>query len=109
LDALKWAIYLDKKIGVTLHIIDENADGGYRIKEEIIPLYPSDTFHSIAYRQYECEINLLSESPELIRDIKYKDDLPRINLDNTKPNSRMGINVEMTLYDKLKKRLKEIQ
>ncbi|HQL36472.1 MAG TPA: formyltransferase family protein [Bacillota bacterium] len=109
LDALKWAIYLGKKIGVTLHVINEEADGGFRIKEELIPLYKNDTFHSIAYRQYEYEIDLLSDSVRLLQDVKSKAELPRINTENTKPNIRMGLEEEKRLFDKLKQRLEEIK
>lgn len=108
LDALKWAVYLGKNIGVTLHVIDEDADGGYRIKEELIPLYPNDTFHSIAYRQYECEIELLSDSIKLLQDVNCKEELTKINIDNTKANTRMGIDEEKILYDKLNQRLRTI-
>jgi phosphoribosylglycinamide formyltransferase-1 len=67
LDALKWAIYNNLPVGVTLHIIDEHPDAGFLIKQEEVPLYHSDTFHSFAMRQYEMEIGLLAESPDLLR------------------------------------------
>ena len=67
LDALKWAIYFDKPIGVTSHIISDEVDAGLLIKRELVPLYPWDTFHSVAYRQYEMEIDILCNS---ITDIK---------------------------------------
>ena len=67
LDALKWAIYFNKPIGVTTHVISEEPDAGYLIKREFVPLYSWDTFHSFAHRQYEMEINFLVDS---IEDIK---------------------------------------
>jgi len=67
LDALKWAIYYDRPIGVTSHVISEEADAGFLIKRELVPFYPWDTFHSVAFRQYEMEIDFLCGS---IEDIK---------------------------------------
>ena len=67
LDSYKWAIYYGKPIGVTSHIISEEADSGYLIKKALVPIYNWDTFHSLALRQYELEIDLLVDS---IEDIK---------------------------------------
>lgn len=63
LDALKWAVVEDLPIGVTLHQVDETADAGWLIHREEIPLYAWDTFHSLAWRQYEREVALLAEAP----------------------------------------------
>jgi methionyl-tRNA formyltransferase len=62
LDALKWAILEGQPIGVTCHFISAEVDEGELIKQELVPLYYEDTFHSLAYRVYELEIKLLSES-----------------------------------------------
>lgn len=109
LDALKWAIYNGKDIGITLHIVDETADGGLLIKEEIVPLYPYDTFHSIAYRQYEMEIELLSDAIHLLKDIKNKDEFPKINIADTIANKRMDIDKEKELYSILNERLNRLK
>lgn len=69
LDALKWAIYHDLPVGVTLHIIDEHPDAGIMVKREDVPLYPHDTFHSFAMRQYEMEMDLLANGPDLVRNM----------------------------------------
>lgn len=79
LDALKWAIYEDQPVGVTTHIVDEEADAGILIKREKTPIYPWDTFHSLAYRQYEQEIRMLAES---LTDV--------INCDLTDPERDLG-------------------
>lgn len=68
LDALKWAIFNDKPIGVTSHYVNEKADAGYMIDRKIVPIYNNDTFHSLAYRQYRMEIDMLLESIELIKE-----------------------------------------
>ena len=67
LDSLKWAIFEDQPIGVTTHIISEETDAGWLIKKELLPLYSWDTFHSVAYRQYEMEIDMLANALEDIK------------------------------------------
>ncbi len=62
LDALKWAILAGQIIGVTTHFINEEADTGTLIERNILPLYHTDSFHSIALRQYELEIEMLLRS-----------------------------------------------
>lgn len=66
LDALKWAIYLGQPIGVTTHYIDSKADEGLLIDRRIVPVYFEDTFHSLAYRVYETEIEMLVEAIDRI-------------------------------------------
>ena len=61
LDALKWAIYHNARIGVTVHQVDEDCDRGFLIQREEIPTYPMDSLFSIAVRQYEREIDMLVE------------------------------------------------
>lgn len=62
LDALKWAVYHKEKIGVTTHFVNTQIDGGIMIERNIVPLYPGDTFHNLAYRQYEMEVDMLINS-----------------------------------------------
>ena len=66
LDSLKWAITKGVKIGVTTHFVDTEADAGFLIEQKLVPIYGNDTFHSVAYRQYEMEIEMLINSVELI-------------------------------------------
>jgi phosphoribosylglycinamide formyltransferase-1 len=62
LDALKWAILYKQIIGVTTHFINGEIDGGTIIERKIVPVYYEDTFHHVAYRQYEMEVSLLVNS-----------------------------------------------
>jgi len=62
LDALKWAILYKQKIGVTTHFINSQIDGGTIIERKIVPIYYEDSFHNLAYRQYEMEVELLVNS-----------------------------------------------
>ena len=71
LDALKWAIYEGQPIGVTTHIIDKDPDAGKIIHREYVPIYPNDTFHALAQRQYESEIRMLIESIDLFEHNSY--------------------------------------
>ena len=62
LDSMKWAILNDKPLGVTSHIISEETDQGWLIKRDLVPLFEWDTFHSVAIRQYEMEIDFLASA-----------------------------------------------
>jgi len=66
LDSLKWAIHNQQPLGVTCHFVDSEADAGFLIEQREVPIYANDTFHSVAYRQYEIEIDMLISSTEII-------------------------------------------
>ena len=66
LDSLKWAITNAVEIGVTTHFVDTEADAGLLIEQKHVAVYKNDTFHSLAYRQYETEIEMLVNSIEII-------------------------------------------
>lgn len=66
LDALKWAIVEKQKIGVTSHFVVAKADAGYMIDQKEVEVLPNDTFHSLAMRQYELEIDMLVEAISLV-------------------------------------------
>jgi len=73
LDSLKWAITKGVEIGVTTHFVDTEADAGFLIEQQYIPIYENDTFHSLAQRQYETEIEMLINSIEIIPNLsEYK-------------------------------------
>lgn len=64
LDALKWAVVERRPIGVTTHVISDEPDSGILVCRELVELFPYDDFHSIARRQYEKEIEMLSRADE---------------------------------------------
>lgn len=64
LDALKWAVYEELPIGVTVHLIGDEVDAGEVLEKRIVPVYKNDTFHAVAQRQYEMEIAMLVDSIE---------------------------------------------
>lgn len=59
LDSLKWAIYDGMPIGVTVHQICGEVDLGFLSERVKIPLKVTDSFHSIAARQYNRGLDML--------------------------------------------------
>lgn len=59
LDALKWAVLEHKPIGVTTHLLGEFVDAGAIIERCEVPITQQDTFHTVVYRQYQMEIQML--------------------------------------------------
>jgi len=108
LDALKWAIYAHKVIGVTLHWISTEADTGYLIKQIETPLYFWDTFHSIAYRHYEIEIDLLSNAVKHLNS-RTKSELKVLEPGQNMLYKRMPPRYEYQLLNRLSQRLMVIE
>lgn len=91
LDAFKWAILNGEPIGNTLHFIDEHADAGSVIHQEITPLFAEDTLESFAERHYRIEICLLS---------RFSDHLThgrKLDYPVTEPKKRMPLAVEQEM------------
>lgn len=65
LDAYKWAVYYNLPIGVTTHFIGDYVDAGEIIERRLIDVELYDTFHSVAQRIYENEIDMLVGAVEL--------------------------------------------
>lgn len=110
LDAFKWAIYQGQPIGVTTHYISEEADEGELIEKAIVPTYFEDTFHSLAYRVYETEIEMLVDS---ISHIENKDaTLESLADDRYVANRRMPHHLEiimMNRFEELRKKSKSFR
>ena len=68
LDSLKWAIYDGLPIGVTTHFLGDEVDAGKIIERREIPVFSNDTFHSLAQRVYENEVEML------VGALKWKED-----------------------------------
>ena len=105
LDSLKWAIYNNEKIGVTTHIISKDCDAGKLIKREIVPIYSWDTFHSLAFRQYDLEINMLVDSIEDVKIAVLED----LSTEISKPTRRMPHSKEKELLKRFDKILNDLQ
>jgi len=61
LDALKWALYEEKPIGVTCHLASSEPDAGLLISQKEIKMGPYDTIESLGYKVYDQEISMLGE------------------------------------------------
>lgn len=95
LDALKWAIIEEKKIGVTTHLLGDEVDAGYIIERKIISLYKNDTFHSLAQRVYDTEICMLVDSLE-----KKLEKLKYVPAEKNELHRRMPKDIEINLLEK---------
>ena len=62
LDAFKWALLLDKPLGVTAHLIDHQTDAGYLVMRRETPIFAWDTLETLASRHFRNEIALLIEA-----------------------------------------------
>ena len=104
LDAFKWAIYQGQPLGVTTHYISEKADEGELIERRKVPVYFEDSFHNLAYRVYETEIEMLVNSIEMIKSKKAS--LESLADNNFSANRRMPHHLErimMVRFEELRK------
>jgi len=99
LDSLKWAITKGVEIGVTTHFVDTEADAGFLIEQQVVPIYSNDTFHSVAQRQYEMEIEMLVNSIELIPTLT---EFPSLATTAYEATRRMPKSVEVHLMEAFK-------
>lgn len=80
LDAYKWAIYENLPIGVTTHFLGDYVDAGEVIERRKIDVKKYDTFHSVAYRVYQNEIDMLVGAIDKANDLhtfyEPKEDFP---------------------------------
>lgn len=102
LDALKWAIYQNAPIGVTSHYISDKADEGELIERREIPVYKEDTFHSLAYRVYETEIEMLTHAIKMLDEGKAS--LSSLADDQYIANRRMPNKLEFEMIQKFEQR-----
>lgn len=93
LDAFKWAILNKNFIGVTSHIIGDEVDAGYIIERKLVPIYKMDSFHSVAQRQYEMEIDMLVNAINLVD----KNQLEYIQGGQNLVNKRMPHELELNI------------
>ncbi len=92
IDALKWAVYKNQIIGVTAHFIDERTDAGRVILREETPLYADDTLIDVSLRQYEMQVNILSQVLRLVEDREIEE-FPLV-INPSKPNRPMSNELE---------------
>jgi|TARA_B110000908_G_scaffold51624_1_gene62961 phosphoribosylglycinamide formyltransferase-1 len=98
LDAFKWAILKNEKIGVTTHYISEKADEGTLIEKREVASYFEDSFYSLAVRVYETEIEMIVNSIQLINTNKAS--FESLSDDTFKANMRMPHHYEIQMIEK---------
>lgn len=91
LDSFKWALVDQKLVGNTVHIIDDQADAGTILHQEITPVFSDDTIESFASRHYKIELCLLSGF------MNYLDGGSILDLPSTAPRKRMPMETERQL------------
>lgn len=99
LDSYKWSVYYDLPFGVTTHFIGKYIDGGEIIERREIKAGQYDTFHSVAQRVYENEIDMLVGAIELA-DYEHDFVVPDSTL-----FKRMPPDIEKTLFKKFEDRI----
>ncbi len=102
LDALKWAIVENKKIGCTTHFLGNEIDAGLIIERKEIPILSNDTFHALAYRVYEQEIIMLVNAIE-----KVEEQHLYVSGEGHEVHKRMPHVVEADLLELFEKRKRE--
>lgn len=105
LDSYKWSIYYKLPIGVTTHFLGEFIDAGEVIERRLIDVKESDTFHSVAQRVYENEIDMLIGAIDLVNN-KHEMIIPK---DKSVIFKRMPRDNELELFNRFEEYKKDIQ
>ncbi len=103
LDSFKWEIFYDLPIGVTTHFLGEYIDAGEIIERREIELKRWDTFHLVAQRVYEYEIEMLVHALDLL-DEEHKYIIP----EEKAIFKRMPQEIELKLFKRFEDRVKKI-
>ncbi len=98
LDAFKWSILKGNPLGVTTHYISPEADEGELIEKRMIPVYFEDSFHNVAYRVYELEIDMLVNAIAIVD--KGEASLESLSDDQYTATMRMPHHLEIAMMQK---------
>lgn len=99
---MKWAVFEEQPIGVTTHFLGKEIDAGEIIDRTLVPIQMGDTFHAVAQRVYETEINMLVNAIE-----KINEPHQYVNGEDYILHRRMSHEIEkqmMIKFDELKKK-----
>ena len=94
LDSFKWSIINKKKMGVTLHFIDEQTDMGTPIKHKETVLLKTDSIEEFASRHFSNEMNVMYDFEFHIENQN------TFNFSTEDPTKRMPRNIEKDLFNK---------
>lgn len=98
LDSLKWAILEGLPIGVTTHLLGAYVDAGQVLERRRVPIYENDTFHAVAQRSYELEVQMLVEAIDKVNQIAFFTDG-----EDYPVHRRMPHEAEQKLYEAFEK------
>jgi phosphoribosylglycinamide formyltransferase-1 len=102
LDALKWALYEEKPIGVTCHLASSEPDAGILISQKVISIGQFDSIESLGYKVYDQEVSMLVDAVFLLDSAISKNIL--IKPGDYIVHRRMPKNIECELIKKLAQR-----
>lgn len=103
LDSFKWSILKQKKVGVSLHIINEHTDSGYLLKSRKTNLVESDSLKQFAKKHYFNEIDLLSNFEN------YLDCKPQKIIEKNPPTMRMPYDIEIFFFNSFEQYKKNVK
>ncbi|MCI8994379.1 MAG: phosphoribosylglycinamide formyltransferase [Lachnospiraceae bacterium] len=103
LDSFKWAIWEEKPIGVTVHVIGDYVDAGEVIDRKIMEINENTTFFEAAQNVYENEISMLVAAIEKINEKHIF-----MEPEDTIIHKRMPHEIEKKLMDKFEEYKKKV-
>jgi methionyl-tRNA formyltransferase len=100
LDAMQWAIYEDRPIGVTAHLIDGRVDAGLVLLKRELAIQKDDTVFDLSQRLMDVQSDMLPEALALLR--KGKEGLEKVERGNL--HRKMPPELEAQISDRLRAR-----
>jgi phosphoribosylglycinamide formyltransferase-1 len=100
LDAMQWAIYEDRPIGVTAHLIDGRVDAGLVLLKREIQIQQDDTVFDLSQRLMDIQTDMLPEALVMLdRGVAGLESVGRGNL-----HRKMPPELEAQISDRLRAR-----
>lgn len=100
LDAMQWAIYEDRPIGVTAHLIDGRVDAGLVLLKRELPIMEDDTLFDLSQRLMDVQSDMLPDAlARLAQGITGLESVARGNL-----HRKMPPELEVQIAERLKER-----
>lgn len=100
LDAMQWAIYEDRPIGVTAHLIDSRVDAGLVLLKREIAVQLDDTVFDLSQRLMDVQSDMLPEA--LVKLAQGTTDLESVGRGNL--HRKMPPEIEAQISDRLRAR-----
>jgi len=100
LDAMQWAIYENRPIGVTAHLIDNRVDAGVLLLKRELPILEDDTVFDISQRLMDLQTDMLPEAIAVLR----KGIKQFVPLGKSHLHRKMPPELEILIAERLKQR-----